>query len=674
MQDDCLRIEHPPARREAVLMQLRRTFLIATLLWLAQTATGQIEVATLQPASEGVDTFYGTTFYTSGQPYKDELWFGGWGDAYFPFLQFDLTGSPAPTATITAQLHLYAAHLGPFDPGLQLWRVTEAWTETAVTASANPTGQFLFNLPPVQLGWNIIDITSIYLDWKANPAANFGIELVSSNTNNTRGDFQSSDSANAPDLRPKIMVTYDTSVVTFVHPVAVAAPETQPFSAYNHLSCPPISSPNDRYHPGVDFGPVGIDEPVYAAGTGEVCDITPASHANGNSLKILHGNGLVTQYLHLKDPPATSAGPLSGGDLVVSGEQIGIMGDTGLAFGTHLHFGARRDCGSAPPAFMGTGYAPDIPEAYAYMDPAALIDPIELEGLNPPWIVQSTSTWANLISPRTGPGLQYSMVGASPPCPGPSVSTHALFPAERVVATARSGDWFRYSVPAAERFPGSPASTVWANQFDVICGTARVRIVDPTDSGVVLRQDPSAAAPAVLTLNGLETQMVWSGQEYVLRDIVVGADGFRWFGIEALWASLPGPWIREDNAVIVPLDAAPMEMSGAFGGTISLNLRAGGAFVGRKYLVALSFSGSQPGVMLPSGCAVPLNPDGLTSLMLTFAPLFGLVGTLDSTGAVTIQLGVPGGLIPSGTKLTSAAVILPDLSLISNAAEVTFVP
>ncbi|MBQ9818532.1 MAG: peptidoglycan DD-metalloendopeptidase family protein [Proteobacteria bacterium] len=66
---------------------------------------------------------------------------------------------------------------------------------------------------------------------------------------------------------------------------------------------------------------------VPAKGTCPVCD-----NHNGNSVRIDHGGGLQTNYLHMKTVY------VSKGDKVKCGQVIGIMGTTGCSTGQHLHF------------------------------------------------------------------------------------------------------------------------------------------------------------------------------------------------------------------------------------------------------------------------------------------------------------------------------------------------
>lgn len=56
----------------------------------------------------------------------------------------------------------------------------------------------------------------------------------------------------------------------------------------------------------------------------------------GNHVRIQHDGDLVTLYAHMKELK------VSVGDKVFQGQQIGIMGHTGAAYGTHLHFEVRH--------------------------------------------------------------------------------------------------------------------------------------------------------------------------------------------------------------------------------------------------------------------------------------------------------------------------------------------
>lgn len=85
------------------------------------------------------------------------------------------------------------------------------------------------------------------------------------------------------------------------------------------------------YHKGIDVGaPTGSD--VVAALAGTVIAATYNS-SSGYYIKIDHGGGLVTVYMH------SSKLLVKTGDYVVRGQVIMKVGSTGVSTGPHLHFG-----------------------------------------------------------------------------------------------------------------------------------------------------------------------------------------------------------------------------------------------------------------------------------------------------------------------------------------------
>lgn len=80
---------------------------------------------------------------------------------------------------------------------------------------------------------------------------------------------------------------------------------------------------------------------------------------NGNYMVIRHWNigtdipGYSTLYLHMDPtgwPNKDNSTPWKVGDTIYRGDRIGYMGNTGLSFGTHLHFAIRYDDTSPPTA------------------------------------------------------------------------------------------------------------------------------------------------------------------------------------------------------------------------------------------------------------------------------------------------------------------------------------
>ena len=88
-----------------------------------------------------------------------------------------------------------------------------------------------------------------------------------------------------------------------------------------------------RFHYGLDLAqPTG--EPIYAAFDG-VVRISKRNKSYGHLVILHHANGLETYYAHM------SKRLVSVGDQVKSGDLIGLCGNTGRSYGSHLHFEIR---------------------------------------------------------------------------------------------------------------------------------------------------------------------------------------------------------------------------------------------------------------------------------------------------------------------------------------------
>ena len=91
-----------------------------------------------------------------------------------------------------------------------------------------------------------------------------------------------------------------------------------------------------KVHEALDIAGSGEGSPIFAAGSGTV--VTSQNKGSlGQHITINHGNGYYTLYAHL------NARIVQVGQTVQKGQQIGTMGHTGFATGTHLHFGLYRN-------------------------------------------------------------------------------------------------------------------------------------------------------------------------------------------------------------------------------------------------------------------------------------------------------------------------------------------
>ena len=93
-----------------------------------------------------------------------------------------------------------------------------------------------------------------------------------------------------------------------------------------------------KIHEGIDISGTGYGSPIFAIADGVVVNVKNACRdcpqwANGNYVVIEHANNIYSAYLHL------SGFNCSVGQTVKKGDRIGSMGQSGYAFGTHLHLG-----------------------------------------------------------------------------------------------------------------------------------------------------------------------------------------------------------------------------------------------------------------------------------------------------------------------------------------------
>jgi hypothetical protein len=106
-------------------------------------------------------------------------------------------------------------------------------------------------------------------------------------------------------------------------------PGDGPISSPFGLRRPPVAGASAD-HKGVDLDNGGYGTPILAAFDGVVVEATPGNWV----LKIDHGDGLYTRYLHMAD----AAKYVKVGDTVRSGQQIAENGSSGPSTGPHLHF------------------------------------------------------------------------------------------------------------------------------------------------------------------------------------------------------------------------------------------------------------------------------------------------------------------------------------------------
>ena len=115
----------------------------------------------------------------------------------------------------------------------------------------------------------------------------------------------------------------------FIRPVDDEYLTSAPYGQRRSYNSGPVSG----YHTGQDFAaPEGV--PVLAPARGLVVLAEPLA-VRGNAVVIDHGAGVFTGYWHLSQIDAQA------GQTVEPGDQLGLVGTTGLSTGNHLHWEMR---------------------------------------------------------------------------------------------------------------------------------------------------------------------------------------------------------------------------------------------------------------------------------------------------------------------------------------------
>ncbi len=205
----------------------------------------------------------------------------------------------------------------------------------------NPLRQFAFLPVPALLEPASYSFALVY------PAAN-GVALQHTwDLNVVEGDYERQEINLPPDrgtlLAPEIIqnelitVTAVWSQVSptlmwtqpFTRPIAAEYPTTSPFGTRRSYNGGPYSG----YHEGQDFG-AGVGVTITAPADGIVALSEPLN-VRGNAVIIDHGRGVFSGYWHLSQPMVQP------GQVLRAGDVIGLVGNTGLSTGAHLHWELR---------------------------------------------------------------------------------------------------------------------------------------------------------------------------------------------------------------------------------------------------------------------------------------------------------------------------------------------
>ncbi len=123
----------------------------------------------------------------------------------------------------------------------------------------------------------------------------------------------------------------------FRFPIAEGFPRTSPYGTRRSYNGGPVSS----FHAGSDWGaPSGA--PILAPAPGVIVLAEPL-FVRGGAVIIDHGAGVYSNFWHM------SQIDVKPGDVVQMGEQLGLVGTTGLSTGAHLHWEIRVNAVAVDP-------------------------------------------------------------------------------------------------------------------------------------------------------------------------------------------------------------------------------------------------------------------------------------------------------------------------------------
>lgn len=361
--------------RSACALLVRGLVLGLLLTTLAPSLAPGATIIFQPPRHLGKDAFVSSVFHHNGDD-GQELLIGGWGDQYWSFLRFDLRGLPK-------QADLVYLDLAPKPPGgtatplpMDVWQLSTPWAEPP-SWDGDYAGVYRGRIGAPTPGQTYrIDITSVYDRWQSG-ARNEGLAFLPTANDNRFNRFYSSDAPTAlRTSRPRLIVQFTPSVTlpalkspmpggqSWLLTTEIGGGDCATskacssnsqcgsgFTCDRGLGSCVLSTHTDSAGTAgnffaLDFAPYstsGYDStvPVFAAGSGRVYFAGWNSSAPGNGYHVIidhDGDGKLTTgfqtlYLHLRSSPVVTAGAS-----VAQGQRLGYLGNSGGAWGEHLHF------------------------------------------------------------------------------------------------------------------------------------------------------------------------------------------------------------------------------------------------------------------------------------------------------------------------------------------------
>ena len=207
------------------------------------------------------------------------------------------------------------------------------------------------------------------------------------------------------------------------------------FRVTQQFDSPDAYHRDGRKHNATDIGNFRCGDPVLAMAPGRarrVKDNATALGAKTDALGIVidHGHGITTEYWHL------NGWTVSDGQMVAAGQQIGIVGRTGLGDVCHVHVEAKRN-----------GIKFD-PEPLMFGGSVSVEDSMQVAGTNLRHVQNrqarlTTNSWF-----RPGPGRKYGTITDEPLPVEALLYPIAVVEGEAIGTAADRADWY-YAIKTA---------------------------------------------------------------------------------------------------------------------------------------------------------------------------------------------------------------------------------
>jgi hypothetical protein len=296
------------------------------------------------------DMWYGSGAHTEGV-HDGTLRIGTWFETCTTLMWFDISrfvDNPQSVALWLYEVPQFGGY-GISPANFDIWRLTNYWDEGNAGYYTTFYGYFFSRVQTggVRKGWIPFDLTNAYKHWKQNPGSNQGILLQLGDWSINHYEFASCEYKRKA-LRPRLQIIYDPGDV----PMKLPLPGGQSWLVTTQVGGLQNDGGTDKNHTdgtnnywSIDFAPTGAQSnvEVKASAGGKVIfsGFNTDRKKNGYYVVIDHDydgkpeTGILTMYLHLDDQQPLN---YKKGDWVAQGDVLGIMGNTGLSTGVHLHF------------------------------------------------------------------------------------------------------------------------------------------------------------------------------------------------------------------------------------------------------------------------------------------------------------------------------------------------